>query len=211
MNQIINKLNWRYATKAFDSTKKISDEDMNTIQEAFRLTPSSFGLQPWKLIVIKNQDIQDSLVEHSWGQEQISNCSHLLVLCRRNTFWDEDVESFVSDIKQTRSVTQEDVQGYEDMMKWFLWRMDDEDIKNWIDKQIYIALWNLMTVCAEMQIDSCPVEWFIPNKYDEILWLNEKGISSVVVLALWYRSQEDKYSELSKVRFSQDKIIDIVE
>lgn len=208
MTQIIQNLNWRYATKVFDANKKISEADMNTIVEAFRLTPSSFGLQPWKLVVVETQEVKDSLVEHSWGQEQIANCSHLLVLCRKDNFDDTNVDEFVEDIAQTRGVSRENLQGYEDMMKGFMSRMDADTKKTWVDKQIYIALGNLMTVCAEMEIDACPVEGFIPEKYDEILGLKEKGISSVVVLPVGYRSSEDKYGELAKVRFPTEKILE---
>lgn len=109
---------------------------------------------------------------------------------------------------ETRGVSREDLQGYEDMMKGFMSRMDEDTKKNWIDKQLYIALGTMMTVCADMKIDACPVEGFIPAKYDEILGLKEKWISSVVVLPVGYRSAEDKYAELEKVRFSQEKVVE---
>lgn len=210
MNKNIENLNWRYATKAFDASKKISKEDLETIIEAFRLTPSSLGLQPWKLVIVQNQSIKESLVEHSWGQQQIANCSDLLVLARKNDFWDKNIEDYVTNIMETRSATKESVQWYEDMMKWYLSQMDEVQKEIWMDKQIYIALWNLMTVCADMHIDSCPVEWFTPAKYDEILGLEEKWLSSVVVLPIGYRDISDKYSELKKVRFPTDSIIEMI-
>lgn len=210
MNKIIEDLNWRYATKAFDESKKISKEDLDTIVEAFRLTPSSFGLQPWKLVIVKDQSIKESLVEHSWGQKQIANCSELLVLTRKNDFWNKNVEDYIADTMETRWATKESVQWYEDMMKGFLSGMDDDKKQVWVNKQIYIALWNLMTVCANMHIDSCPVEGFIPAKYDEILGLTEKWLSSVVVLPIWYRDISDKYSELKKVRFPTNSILEII-
>lgn len=210
MTKIIEDLNWRYATKAFDPSKKVSKEDLDTLVEAFRLTASSFGLQPWKLVVVQNQEIKDSLVEHSWGQAQIANCSDLLVLCRKNNFSDTNIEEFTSDIKQARWVSQEDIQGYEDMMKWFLSSMNEQEKITWINKQLYIALWNIMTACAQMRIDSCPVEWFIAPKYNEILDLDSKGLSSVVVLPIWYRSDDDHHAKLEKVRFPSAEILEII-
>ena len=114
---IIDTLNWRYATKDFDASKKIENEDLNTLIEAFRLTPSSFGLQPWKLFVVKSQMVKDSLVEHSWGQSQISDCSDLLVLARPTNFDDTNVDAFIEDTAETRGQSVEDLQGYSDMMK----------------------------------------------------------------------------------------------
>ena len=208
MTKIIEDLNWRYATKAFDASKKVSEEDLNTIIEAFRLTPSSFGLQPWKLIIVQDQETKDALIEHSWGQQQIWNCSDLLVFTRKNDFWNENVDDFVADIMKTRGVSQEDLQWYEDMMKGFLSRLDNTKKEIWMDKQIYIALWNVMTVCANMHIDSCPIEWFINEKYDEILNLEEKWLSSVVVLPIWYRDMKDAHATDKKVRFPTDFVIE---
>ena len=210
MNKTIENLNWRYATKAFDTSKKIPAADLDTIIEAFRLTPSSFGLQPWKLVVVQNQELKNALVEHSWGQQHISNCSDLLVLARKDSFWDKEIKDYVADIVKTRWGTKEDLLWYENMMKWALSQMDEKQKIVWIDKQVYIALWNLMTVCADMRIDSCPVEGFIPAKYDEILGLTEKWLSSVVVLPIWYRDSSDKYSQLKKVRFPKESILEVV-
>lgn len=210
MHKILEDLNWRYATKEFDSTKKVSREDLNTLIEAFRLTASSFWLQPWKLVVVQNQEIKDSLVEHSWGQKQIANCSDLLVLCRVDNFWDTQVDEFLEDIVKTRWGSREDLKWYEDMMKWFLSRMSQDEINTWSDKQVYIALWNLMTACANMRIDTCPIEGFISEKYDEILNLQEKWLASVVLLPIGYRSENDKYKNLEKVRFQKNKIIEII-
>lgn len=210
MQQIITDLNWRYATKVFDTAKKITPQDLEILLEAFRLTPSSFGLQPWKLVVVENQDIKNSLVEHSWGQPQISDCSHLLVLCSKTDFSDTQVDEFIADISDTRGVDTADLAWYADMMKWFLSRMAPEETQIWANKQVYIALGQLITVCAQMHIDSCAVEWFIPAKYDEILGLSEKWLTSVVVLPVGYRDESDKYIDLKKVRFPVEKVTEII-
>ena len=210
MSEIIEKLNWRYATKSFDENKRIKKEDLETIKEAFRLTPSSFWLQPWKLVILENQELKNKLVEHSWGQEQVANCSELVVFTRPSDFWDKNIEDFLDDIVSTRWVTRSDLEWYENMMKWFLSNMSLEQKDIWAIKQVYIALWNLISTCAQLDIDSCPIEWFISEKYDEILWLKEKWLTSVVVLPIWYRSNDDKYSELKKVRFKQKEVIETI-
>lgn len=210
MNKIIEKLNRRYATKSFDENKKVSSADLEIIKESFRLTPSSFWLQPWKLIIVENQELKNKLVEHSWGQEQVANCSELLVLSRPSDFWDKNIDDYLDDVVSTRWGSRNDLEWYEKMMKWFLSNMSSEKKDIWAIKQVYIALWNLITVCAEMDIDSCPIEWFISEKYDEILWLKEKWLTSVVVLPIWYRSNNDKYSELKKVRFKQKEVIETI-
>jgi nitroreductase/dihydropteridine reductase len=161
-------------------------------------------------VVVQNQELKDTLVEHSWGQQHISNCSDLLVLSRKKDFSDKNVEDYIADIVKTRWGSKEDVLWYENMMKWTLAQMDEKQKNVWMDKQIYIALWNVMTVCASMSIDACPVEWFVAEKYDEILGLTEKWLSSVVVLPIWYRDDSDKYSQLEKVRFPTSEILEMM-
>ncbi len=211
MNKIIEVQNWRYATKVFDKTKKIKDNDFQTILESFRLTPSSFWLQPWKMIIVENQELREKLVEHSWDQKQISNASHLLVLAKYNDFWDKNINSYLDKIIEIRGWSRENLIWYEEMMKWFITNLTPEKLNNWQENQIHIALWNLITICAFMWIDSCAIWWFISEKYDEILWLKEKWLSSVVLLPIGYRDEEaDKYSKLKKVRFDLDEIIEFV-
>lgn len=207
MKNILDALNWRYATKAFDTNKKVAEKDLETIQEAFRLTASSYGLQPWKLVVVENKDLRGKLVEHSWGQRQVVDASHLLVLCRPIKFTLDSIDTYIKSISETRWVPKENLEGYENMMKWALGNLDEATINAWMEKQVYIALWNMMTVCAQMEIDSCPMEGFVHAKYDEILWLTELGLTSVVLLPIWYRSEKDGYAHTAKVRFNEKDII----
>lgn len=207
MKNILEALNWRYATKAFDSSKKVSNENLETIKEAFRLTASSYGLQPWKLVIVENTEKRQKLVEHSWGQRQVVDASHLLVLCRPIQFTTHHIDIYLDSICETRWVTRDDLEGFEGMMKWALGGLDQNTTNNWMEKQVYIALWNLMTVCAEMEIDSCPMEWFNRQKYDEILGLTEMWLSSVVLLPVWYRSEKDSYATIKKVRFDEKDIV----
>ncbi len=210
MNNIIDSLNWRYATKKFDETKIISGDHLETIKEALRLTPSSFGLQPWKFVILKNKEIQKSLVEHSWHQNQVAEASHVIVLCRKNTLDETFVQEYINDYAQTMWAPVEALDGYKDMMNWFLSKLDDEAKATWANKQIYIALWSIMTVVAEMWIDACPMEWFSAPEYDRILNLQSEDLSSVVVLPIGYRAEDDEQLKRPKVRFEQkDVIIDM--
>ncbi len=206
MTNLINDLNWRYATKIFDKTKKVSDEDINEIIEAFRLTSSSFGMQPWKMILVENQNIKDLLVEHSFGQTQISDCSHLFVLCRIENIDNNFVSKNIENIAKTRNILSENLSWLETMINWFLSRLNEEGIKKWASEQVYIALWGLLTFLASKHIDSCAIWWFNPAKYDEILGLDKLWISSVIVLPIGYRSENDKYASLAKVRFDKNEV-----
>lgn len=204
---LLESLKTRYATKVFDSSKKISDTDLNEILEAFRLSASSFWLQPWKVIIVENPELREQLLPHSWNQKQVVEASHLLVLARIDKPNNELIEDYLNDIVATRWASREDLKGYEDMMKWFFASMDDQKRNFWATKQVNIALGNLLTFLAYKNIDSCPMEWFIPQKYDEILWLSEIWLASELVLPIGYKSSEDKYAWLPKVRFGLDKLV----
>ena len=210
MSKIIEDLNWRYATKSFDTNKEVSQEDLKTILEAFRLSASSFGLQPWKLFVVKNSEKKQALLEHSWYQKQVIEAPYHLVFARNNSENEVLVQEFLDDIISTRNVTTESLDEYKQMMLGFLSRLSQDEKDTWANKQVYIALGSLMTVLAEMRIDSCAMEGINPEKYDEILGLTQKWFSTVVALPIGYRSPEDKYSELEKVRFPIDKMTEII-
>lgn len=205
---IIDSLNWRYATKVFDPNKKVSDTDLKTILEALRLSPSSFGLQLWKFVVVTNQDLKNKLVEQSWGQKQVADCSHLLVLCRPEKVTHEDVDHYVNDIAKTRGVSEGTLTGYGNMMKTVIDNLKEDQLKAWLEKQIYIALGVLHTVCADLKIDSCPMEGFVAGSYDEILGFTQKGLKTVVVCPIGYRSSDDKYASLKKVRFPLNEVVE---
>lgn len=205
--KILEDLRWRYATKEFDTSKKVSSEDLETLLESLVLSPSSFGLQPWKFVVVENQELKDQLLAHSWHQKQVTQASHVIVLCRPTTFGDTDIEAFIKSTAEARSQNPEDLKGYQDMMSGFLARMDDNQKNEWMKNQIYIALGNLMTVAAQMRIDACPMEGFIGPEYDKVLGLTEKGLASVVVCPVGYRAASDKYGELAKVRYSKEDLV----
>lgn len=209
---IIEPLNWRYATKKFDSNKKISAEDFKTLMEATILSPSSFGLAPWRIINVENAEMREKLKAHSWNQEQITDASHLVVLCIVDDVNEEYINEHVDHIAQVRNVPADELKQYADMMKGFL--LNDSPIADtkdhWSKHQAYLALGNMLTTAANMKIDACPIEGFMPHQYDEILNLPEKGLKSAVVCALGYRSEEDFYARIAKVRKSYDTMIHTV-
>jgi nitroreductase len=204
---IIESLNWRYATKVFDPSKKVSDSDFEQILEALRLSPSSFGMQPWKFVVVNDPAIRESLVPHSWGQRQVADACRLLVLCRPLSITDADVDRFIQFTADERGIDASTLEGFGGMIKGFLGRMSDQQKAQWMKDQVYIALGNLMTTTAVMGIDACPMEGFVPQEYDRILNLADKGLTSVVACPVGYRSAEDKYAEFAKIRYPMDEIV----
>ena len=197
---IIDSLNWRYATKKFDSKRKLSKIQINLLKKAFNLTASSYGLQPVKLIVISNQKIKNSLLESSMNQQQVIQCSHLLIICIESNINKSYIESYfkrVIDIRKTNPIVLESFK--ESIINEFN-DMSNTSIINWSINQAYLALGNLMTVCSVEGIDSCPMEGFLPKKYDEILDLKSKNLKSVLVMPVGYRSVNDQFSSFKKVR-----------
>ena len=190
MNSIEN-LEWRYAVKKFDDQKFLEEKQISTLKKAFNLTATSYGLQPIKLVIIKNKDIQQQLVKHSWNQQQIVQASHLLVICVDIKLDESDVERYFERVKEIRNTPDNIINSFKDYLKNTIASKTIEDLVSWGKNQAYLALGNLLTVCANEKIDSCPMEGFISEKYDEILKLKEKNITSVLVLPVGFRSQDD--------------------
>tara|TARA_R110000782_G_scaffold32012_2_gene78384 strand:- start:371 stop:1003 length:633 start_codon:yes stop_codon:yes gene_type:complete len=207
MKNVLDKLNWRYATKVFDSSKKVSKEDLNILLDAARLSASSYGLQPYHFFVIEDSEVRSKLRKASWNQSQITDASFLLVLANKPTFDDSLVDNYIDNIIETRGVSKKDVEGYSQMMKGALLNLPDEQKKSWTSDQTYITLGNLMTIAAEMEIDTCPMEGFDEAEYNEILGLNDKNLNASVVLAIGYRADDDETQHYPKVRYSREQII----
>ena len=209
MNSIKN-LEWRYATKKFDATKSLSNSQINTLKEVFNLTATSYGLQPVKMVVIQNKEIQNQLVTHSWNQNQVAQASHVLVLCIPKEYTNKDVENYFSLVKSVRNTPDEILNPFKEMLTSSIAAKTQEELKTWNTNQAYIALGNLMTVAANEQIDSCPMEGFIPEKYDEILNLDKHNLTSVLVLPVGFRAEDDFMKDLKKVRRkTTDVVIEI--
>jgi nitroreductase len=200
---LIEQLNKRYATKKFDTTKKLATKDLSTLLEAIRLSASSYGLQAYKVVVVENDEIRKQLRSVSWDQPQITDASQLLVFAVETNAGEATVDGFVKNIANTRNMNISDLSGYSDMMKGSF-KQPKEVIQNWLTHQAYIGLGFGLVAAASLNIDGCPMEGFDPEKYDEILGLKEKNLHSVVLLAVGYRSSEDGYQHLAKVRRSKE-------
>ena len=204
---VIERLNWRYATKAFDQSRKISDRDFEILQESLRLSPSSFGLQPWKFIIVNDKNRRQKLREQAWGQPQITDASHLIVLCALKDMDEKYVEEYIDFISRARNTDKSKLQDYKKMMTGFIKNLSKEELKSWMKRQVYIALGTLMTTAAVMDIDSCPMEGFNNKDFDKVLELDKYGVESLVLCALGYRSKDDDYAKLKKVRYPSDKVL----
>jgi nitroreductase len=204
---IIDSLKWRYATKEFDTAKKLTDAQIDILLKSANLTASSFGLQPGKIVLVENSELREKLVQHSWGQKQVSEASHLLVITADIEINDSKVDKYVADVVSNRGVAVESLEGMSKMVKGFLSGMDDAQKRVWADNQAHIVLGNLLTVCAIEGIDTCPIAGFQPEKYDEILDLKKVGQRSVLVLPIGFRLDTDKYASLEKVRMSDNEFV----
>ena len=205
--QLIGQLNWRYATKQFDSQRKIDSADWAALEESLLLTPSSFGLQPWKFVVVTEPALRQKLVPASWGQTQIADASHLVVFAIKKNLTEQDVDDYLDRIAEVRGVSRESLNSFRDMLIGGIIKgMDDATRKAWAARQVYIALGNFLNSAALLGIDACPMEGIQADKYDEILGLDKQGLSAVVVAAAGYRAAEDKYAALKKVRFPKEEV-----
>ena len=206
MSILIETLNWRYATKKFDATKKISNEDLDTLKEVIRLSASSYGLQPYKVLIIENPELRAKLQPVSWGQSQIVDASHLLVFANMTDFGGEQIDAFLNNIVKTRQIPMDAIAGYGDFMKSKLTTLPADKLSNWTSKQTYIALGNLLSAAAELKIDATPMEGFEAEKVNEILGLNELGLNASLIATLGYRHEEDATQHYAKVRKSNEEL-----
>ncbi len=204
---IIKQLQWRYATKKFDENKKLSAEKLNILKEAFDLTATSYGLQPVKLVVVSNAEIIQQLMPMSYNQPQIGSASHILVLCAETTIDTAFIKNYFDLVEKTRNTPREILSSFEDFLISDFSKKTQEEKDLWAAKQAYLIIGNLITVCAVEEIDACPIEGFVPEQYDEFLNLTEKGLKSVLVLAVGYRAEDDMFSDFKKVRKGVDEVV----
>jgi len=196
---IIEKLQWRYATKKFDDKALIASNKICIIKEAFNLTATSYGMQPVSLLIIKDKALQQKLVKHSKNQEQVGQASHLLVFCISNINEDTITEYF-DRVKTIRNTPNEILNPFKEYLLDSFSKKTPDEIKDYCIKQAYLALGNLLTVCAIEGIDACPMEGFEPSEYDELLSLKEKGLESVLIMPIGYRAKDDMFADFKKVR-----------
>jgi nitroreductase len=207
---LIQALNWRYATKVFDPARKITPEQLRTLEESLVLTPSSFGLQPYRFLVIADPEVRARLREASWGQAQVTDCSHLVVFLARKQLTEADVDHLVERIAQVRGVTAESLAGYRGMMLGTLVTGPrSASVPEWAARQAYIALGQFMASAAMLGLDTCPMEGLDPAKYDAILGLADTPFRTIVACPVGYRAESDKYASLAKVRFPVEELVEV--
>jgi nitroreductase len=206
--QLLTALNWRYATKVFDATKKIPTDVWKTLEQSLVLTPTSYGLQPYKFLIVNSPAKRMELLPHSWGQKQVVDASHFVVLTARTEMKEADVDRFIKRTTDVRKLPDGAFNPYRDMMLGDVVNGPRGKIAHeWATRQTYIALGNLMTCAAVLGVDACPMEGLVPAEYDKVLNLNGSGYATVVACALGYRSASDKYASLAKVRFEINELI----
>jgi nitroreductase len=206
MSTFLEHQNWRYATKKFDTTKKITTEDLNILKEAIRLSSSSYGLQPYKVIIVENPELRAQLQPAAWGQPQIVEASHLIIFANETNIGDDAIDNFLKNISETRSTPIEDLSGYGDFMKSKISTLTLEAKNIWTAKQTYLALGNLLNAAAELRIDVTPMEGFLPAQVNEILGLDKLGLNASLIATLGYRHTEDATQHYKKVRKSNEDL-----
>jgi nitroreductase len=209
-DSVLTQLKWRYATKKFDPAKKIPPELWSRLEQAPVLAPSSYGLQPWKFIVVTSPEVRKQLHPVSYSQPQILDASHLVVFAAKNPPTPADAERFIAHTEQVRGLSTGSLQDYKNRILGSLSRMTEKDALNWAARQTYIALGFFLSACALAGVDACPMEGFQGEKYDEILGLKTRGLASVVLATAGYRAADDHYAVLAKSRFDVTDAIERV-
>lgn len=210
-DHVLKQLSWRYAVKKFDPSKKISDKDWEILEESLRLAPSSYGLQPWKFIVVHNRDILKQLTSLSWGQSQIEDCSHYVVLATKIKLDEELIDKHVAKTAEVRGIDPKLLTGFKKVMVGdLLTGPRNETIYHWAQRQAYIAMGFMMETAAMLHIDTCPMEGLDPKGYDKVLGLGNSGYGTVAGIACGYRHADDKYQNIKKVRFDKSDVFSYI-
>ncbi len=206
MTTYLENLQWRYATKKFDPSKKLSQEQLDILMAATRLSASSFGLQPYKVMIVTNPDVRKKIQEHAWGQAQIADASHLFIFCPNRTMDEAYIDHFVELVAKERGTTAESLKSYRDMMVGSMKAKSPEQLAAWMKCQAYIAVGFLLSAAAEHQIDACPMEGFDPAHVDVDLGIVEDNLTSAVIVAVGYRAADDASASYKKVRFPNEEL-----
>lgn len=206
---IIHKLQWRYATKHFDSNKIISEEHITEILEATNLSPSALGLQPYEFIVIHNKELQRKLAEHSFGRIELENASHLIVFATKTEMNAEYISEYIGHTEEVRGLEKGSMKNIEDLTLKLMSGKSDDEFFTWSQKQAYVALGSTIIAAADLRVDMCPMEIINSEKYNEILELNDQNLHASVVAVLGYRNKNDKNQFLKKARKNLDDIVQL--
>lgn len=206
MSTFIDNQNWRYATKKFDASKKISELDLKFLKEAIRLSTSSYGLQLYKVLIIENPEIRAQLLPHAWNQSQIVDASHLIVFANQTHIGNAEIDAYIQNVCTTRSIPDEQLVGYSNFMKSKINELTLDEQNIWTAKQTYLALANLMNAAAELKIDVTPMEGFDAMKFNAILGLDNLNLNTCVIATIGFRSENDATQYQKKVRKSNEEL-----
>lgn len=212
METSLKALEWRYAVKKFDPDRRLEETSLEHLKTAFNLTATSYGLQPIRMLVVRHRELQEQLVKHSYGQRQVADASHILVLCIEKKIDSDYIESYFNRVQEVRGTPGDVLHPFKKSLIDSFKKMTSEEIRIWSAQQAYLAMGNLLTICAYERLDSCPMEGFDPNGYDAVLGLADMGLEAVLVLPVGYRAEDDMFSGLKKVRKPmEDSIITITD
>ncbi len=206
MSTFIDHQNWRYATKKFDSSKKITDKDLSFLKDAIQLSSSSYGLQPYKVLIIENPELRAKIQPAAWGQSQIVEASHLIVFANMTTITEIEIDNYLKSISDIREIPLESMTGYADFMKSKILTLTPESSSTWTSKQTYLAMGNLLNAAAELKIDVTPMEGFVPAEVNKILGLDKLNLNASLIATLGYRHTEDETQHYKKVRKSKEEL-----
>lgn len=210
-DQLLSALQWRYSTKVFDPARKISAATWNALEDTLVLTPSSFGLQPWRFLVVRDPALRAKLRPHAWDQPQVTDASHYVVFTARVELTAADIAHYTARIAEVRGQPVTALAGYQRVMESSLLAESHKShLLEWAARQAYIAMGQLLTAAALLGIDTCPMEGFEPAKFDELLGVRKDGYATLAAIALGYRATNDKYATLPKVRFPKAEVIKVL-
>jgi nitroreductase len=205
---LLDQLQWRYAVKAFDPSRAIPAATWATLEQALVLSPSSYGLQPWKFFVVDDKAKRAELRPHAWGQSQITDASHLVVFALKKGMGEADAARLATTTEEVRGLPAGALHGFKAMMVRSLSGKPANAIDAWMTNQVFIALGVFLSAAAMLGVDACPMEGFVPEKFDEVLGLSAKGYSSVVLATAGYRAASDDYATRAKVRYPLAEIVE---
>ncbi|MCO5261147.1 MAG: NAD(P)H-dependent oxidoreductase [Crocinitomicaceae bacterium] len=207
-HSIIDNLHWRYATKRYDSSKKVPQDAISIIKEALRLTPTSYGLQPLKFLIIENNAIRNELLSFSYNQKAIVDASHLIVIASLTDIPTQEIDDYIENTALTRDIPIQQLSNYSNFLKQTINNLSPIEKKMWAQKQAYIALGVLIDICAQLKLDATPMEGFDSDGYDYVLNLTEKKLTSTLVIPIGYRHSEDSAQYWKKVRKSSEELFE---
>lgn len=210
MEKHIENLNWRYATKKFDTSKKLSEDTVEKLLKSLQLSASSYGLQPYEIFVVSDEKTKEQLKLAGWNQAQFTDASHIFIFAGLKHLDEAYIDSYVKNISDIRDIQVRDLGALkEKLMKNIVEEPRDQQ-KAWAQKQAYLALGNFLSAAADLKIDTCPMEGYDTEKVDEVLGINNTNLSTAVVASAGYRSKDDALQHAKKVRKQKEELFHLI-